>query len=168
MTDVETEELKAERQSGCPRPTTMELPYVRCSHRYLHSTRCPRRPGGKSSLTHRDSRSGRTHPGPNQGELRADFTDLGGPLPSRSPLLHPSLPIHPLESKRQEFACPLLPKQSTAFYWRYNVLQESATSLAKNSRQHRSRILRARTLLGDTYFPVQPHPHCHLYLDAER
>lgn len=87
------------------------------------------------------------------------------PVPHFSIRLFPS--IHS-RAKGRKFACPLLPKQSTAFYWRYNLLQESATSLAKNSRQHRSRILRARTLLGDTYFPVQPHPHCHLYLDAER
>jgi len=67
--------------------------------------------------------------------------------------------IEQFETERQNFsesACPLLPKQSDGFDAWCNLLQESATSLVKRSRQHRSRRLRARTLLGNVFSKLGP------------
>jgi len=67
--------------------------------------------------------------------------------------------IEQFETERQNFsesACPLLPKQIDAFDTWCNLLQESATSLVKRSRQHRSRRLRARTLLANVFLQTRP------------
>ena len=67
--------------------------------------------------------------------------------------------IRKIETERQKFAngaCPLLQGQSDAFDVWCNLMQESATSLRKCSRQHRSRRLRARTLLGNIFSKLGP------------